>query len=96
MGTFLKSPRFPIFVVSSGEHLTVLFGAELGLVRQSKQERLRDLVRSFSLSNLPLIVVSPTRGCQIGHVKTGTKVLQTTRCGAKWICWYRSAFLSSR
>jgi hypothetical protein len=53
VGTFLKSPRYPIFVVSSGDHLTVLFCADRSLVRLSYHERLRDQAqRVFKLRDV--------------------------------------------
>ena len=45
VGTFLKNPKYPIFVVSSGDHLTVLFGSDRSLVQRSFEERLMDQVR---------------------------------------------------
>ena len=46
VGCFLKTPRFPIWVVCSESHFSVLFSQQLELLRDWRTERLFDLYGS--------------------------------------------------
>lgn len=43
VGCFLKTPRFPIWVVCSESHFSVLFSLQLELLQDWRAERLFDL-----------------------------------------------------
>ncbi|XP_011938340.1 PREDICTED: protein FAM188B isoform X3 [Cercocebus atys] len=51
VGCFLKTPRFPIWVVCSESHFSVLFSLQLGLLRDWRTERLFDLYYYDGLAN---------------------------------------------
>ncbi|XP_049749489.1 probable ubiquitin carboxyl-terminal hydrolase MINDY-4 isoform X2 [Elephas maximus indicus] len=51
VGCFLKTPRFPIWVVCSESHFSVLFGLQLELLRNWRTERLFDLYYYDGLAN---------------------------------------------
>ena len=51
VGCFLKTPRFPIWVVCSESHFSVLFSQQLELLRDWRAERLFDLYYYDGLAN---------------------------------------------
>ncbi|XP_020757327.2 probable ubiquitin carboxyl-terminal hydrolase MINDY-4 isoform X4 [Odocoileus virginianus] len=51
VGCFLKTPRFPIWVVCSESHFSVLFSQQLELLRDWRTERLFDLYYYDGLAN---------------------------------------------
>lgn len=51
MGCFLKTPRFPIWVVCSESHFSVLFSLQSELLRDWRAERLFDLFYYDGLAN---------------------------------------------
>ncbi|XP_026364498.2 probable ubiquitin carboxyl-terminal hydrolase MINDY-4 [Ursus arctos] len=51
VGCFLKTPRFPIWVVCSESHFSVLFGLQPELLRDWRAERLFDLYYYDGLAN---------------------------------------------
>eukprot|EP00070_Physeter_catodon_P022706 XP_023984870.1 probable ubiquitin carboxyl-terminal hydrolase MINDY-4 isoform X2 [Physeter catodon] len=51
VGCFLKTPRFPIWVVCSESHFSVLFSLQLELLRDWRTERLFDLYYYDGLAN---------------------------------------------
>ncbi|XP_041584021.1 probable ubiquitin carboxyl-terminal hydrolase MINDY-4 isoform X1 [Vulpes lagopus] len=51
VGCFLKTPRFPIWVVCSESHFSVLFSLQLELLRDWRAERLFDLYYYDGLAN---------------------------------------------
>lgn len=51
MGCFLKTPKFPIWVVCSESHFSVLFSLQLELLRDWRAERLFDLYYYDGLAN---------------------------------------------
>lgn len=51
VGCFLKTPRFPIWVVCSESHFSVLFSLQPGLLRDWRTERLFDLYYYDGLAN---------------------------------------------
>ena len=51
MGCFLKTPRFPIWVVCSESHFSVLFSLHPELLRNWRAERLFDLYYYDGLAN---------------------------------------------
>lgn len=51
MGCFLKTPRFPVWVVCSESHFSVLFGLQPELLRDWRAERLFDLYYYDGLAN---------------------------------------------
>lgn len=51
MGCFLKTPRFPIWVVCSESHFSVLFSLQAELLRDWRAERLFDLFYYDGLAN---------------------------------------------
>ncbi|XP_012330550.2 probable ubiquitin carboxyl-terminal hydrolase MINDY-4 [Aotus nancymaae] len=51
VGCFLKTPRFPIWVVCSESHFSILFSLQPGLLRDWRTERLFDLYYYDGLAN---------------------------------------------
>uniref|UniRef100_A0A8C3W5U2 Ubiquitin carboxyl-terminal hydrolase MINDY n=1 Tax=Catagonus wagneri TaxID=51154 RepID=A0A8C3W5U2_9CETA len=51
VGCFLKTPRFPIWVVCSESHFSILFSLQLELLRDWRTERLFDLYYYDGLAN---------------------------------------------
>ncbi|KAM8936015.1 putative ubiquitin carboxyl-terminal hydrolase MINDY-4 isoform 2-T6 [Lycaon pictus] len=51
VGCFLKTPRFPIWVVCSESHFSILFSLQLELLRDWRAERLFDLYYYDGLAN---------------------------------------------
>lgn len=51
VGCFLKTPRFPIWVVCSESHFSVLFSLQPELLRDWRAERLFDLFYYDGLAN---------------------------------------------